>query len=127
MPTVQQRFYLQHQIQVPPSDSQSEETAETIREAGNRFLDSRVREIALNVDEVYRECHIHAEIGSHIVNGTADRLFKAARGLWQVINYERDRVDWEEIGDPSRLLPVTNPNYTLCLSTGSTLNSKSYR
>ena len=95
------RFYLEHQIQVPPSDSQSEETAETIREAGNRFLDSRVREMALNAGEVYRERHIHAEIGSHIVEGAADQLFKDSRGLWQVINYERDSIDWEEIGDPA--------------------------
>ena len=93
------RFYLQHQIQVPPSEPQSEEAAETIREDGNRFLDSRVREMALNADPVYRERHIHAEIDSHIIEGTADRLFKDSRGSWQVINYERDRIDWEGIGD----------------------------
>ena len=95
------RFYLQHRIQVPPSDSQSEEVAETIREDANRFLDSRVREIALNAGEVYRERHIYAEIGSHIIEGTADRLFKDSWGLWQIINYERDRIDWEEIADPT--------------------------
>ena len=93
------RFYLQHRIQVPPSDSQFNEAAEAIREDANRFLDSRVREMALNADEVYRERHIHAEIGSHIVEGTVDRLFKDSRGLWQIINYERDRIDWEEIAD----------------------------
>ncbi len=93
------RFYLQHQIQVPSSQPQSEEAAETVREDGNRFLDSRVREIALNADEVYYDQHIHAEIDSHIVEGTADRLFKNSRGLWQIINYERDRIDWEGIGD----------------------------
>jgi ATP-dependent exoDNAse (exonuclease V) beta subunit len=95
------RFYLQHQIQVPPSEPQSKEAAETDRKDANRFLDSRVREIALNTDEVYRERHIHAEIGSHIVDGTADRLFRDSRGLWRVINYERDRIDWEEIGAPA--------------------------
>ena len=95
------RFYLQHRIQVPPSELQSEETAETIREASNRFLDSRVREIALNAGEVYRERHIHAEIGSHIVEGIADRFFKDSRGLWQVINYERDSINWEAIGTPA--------------------------
>ena len=95
------RFYLQHQIQVLRSDFQSEEPAETIREASNRFLDSRVREMALNAGEVYRERHIHAEIGSHIVEGIADRLFKDSRGLWQVINYERDSIDWEKISDPA--------------------------
>ena len=95
------RFYLQHRIQVPPSEPQSEEAAETIREDANRFLDSRIREMALNADEVYRERHIHAEIGSHIIEGTADRLFKDSRGLWGVINYERDRIDWEEIADPA--------------------------
>ena len=94
------RFYLQHRIQVPPSEPQSAEAAEAIREDANRFLDSRVREIGLNADEVYRERHIHAEIDSHIVEGTADRLFKDSRGLWQIINYERDRIDWEEIGNP---------------------------
>ena len=95
------RFYLQHRIQVPPSEPQSEETAETVREAGNRFLESRVREIALNTGEVYCERHIHTEIGSHIIEGTADRLFKDSRGLWQIISYERERIDWEEIADPA--------------------------
>ena len=94
------RFYLQHRIQVPPSEPQSAKIVETVREAGNRFLESRVREMALNTGEVYRERHIHAEIGSHIVEGTADRLFKDSRGLWQIVNYERDRIDWEEIADP---------------------------
>ena len=95
------RFYLQHRIQVPSSEPQSDEVAETIREDANRFLDSRVRETALNAGEVYREWHIHAEIDSHIVEGTADRLFKDSRGLWQIINYERDRINWEEIADPA--------------------------
>ena len=95
------RFYLQHQIQVPPSEPQSEGTAETDRRDANHFLNSRVREIALNADEVYRERHIHAEIGSHIVDGIADRLFRDSRGLWRVINHERDRIDWEEIGAPA--------------------------
>ena len=95
------RFYLQHRIQVPSSEPRSEEIAETVRKDANRFLDSRVREMALNAGEVYRERHIHAEIGSHIVEGIADRLFKDSRGLWQVINYERDRIDWEGIGDPA--------------------------
>ena len=95
------RFYLQHQIQVSPPEPQPEEAAETDREDANRFLDSRVREIALNADEVYRERHIYAEIGSHIVDGIADRLFRDSRGVWRVINYERDRIDWEEIGTPT--------------------------
>ena len=95
------RFYLQHRIQVPPSEHQPAEAAEALREDANRFLNSRVREIGLNADEVYRECHIHAEIDSHIVEGTADRLFKDTKGLWQIINYERDRIDWEEIGNPT--------------------------
>ena len=95
------RFYLQHQIQVPPSEPQFEEATETIREDANRFLDSRVGEMALNAGEVYRERHIHTEIGSHIVEGTADRLFKDSRGLWGVINYERDSINREEIGDPA--------------------------
>lgn len=95
------RFYLQHQIQVPSSELQSEEAAETIREEGNRFLASRVREMTSNTDEVYRERHIHAEIDSYIVEGIADRLFKDSRGLWQIINYERDRINWEEIGNPA--------------------------
>ncbi len=95
------RFYLQHQIQVPPSKPQSEEAAETDRKDANRFLDSRVREIALNADEVYRERHIYAEIDSHIVDGIADRLFRDSRGLWRVINYEKDRIDWEELGTPA--------------------------
>ena len=93
------RFYLQHQIQVPSSQLQSEEAAETVREDGNRFLDSRVREIALNADEVYYEQHIHAEIDSHIVEGTADRLFKDSRGLWQIINYETDRMNQAGLDD----------------------------
>ena len=95
------RFYLQHRIQVPSSERHSEGAAEIIREDAIRFLDSRVREMALNADEVYRDRHIQAEIDSHIVEGTADRLFKDSRGLWQIINYERDRIDWEEIGDPA--------------------------
>ncbi len=95
------RFYLQHRIQVPPSETQSEGAAETTREDANRFLDSRIREMALNEDAVYRERHIHAEIDSHIVEGTADRLFKDSRGLWQIINYEKDSINWEEIGDPA--------------------------
>ena len=93
------RFYLQHQIQVPSSEAQSEETAEIVRKDVNHFLDSKVEEIALNADEVYRERHIHAEIDSHIVEGIAGRLFKDVRGLWRVINYETDRIDWEGIGD----------------------------
>ena len=55
--------------------------------------------MALNTDEVYRERHIHAEIGSHIVEGIADRFFKDSRELWQVINYERDKIDWKAIDD----------------------------
>lgn len=93
------RFYLQHQIQVPLSEFQSEESSETVREGVNSFLDSRVREMALDTDEVYRERHIHAEIGSHIVDGTANRLFKDSEGIWQVISYETDGINWEEIGD----------------------------
>ena len=95
------RFYLQHQIQVPIPASFPEENSETIREDANRFLDLRVGEIALNVDEVYCEHHIHAEIGSHIVDGIANRFFKDSEGLWRVINYETDRIDWEEITDPA--------------------------
>ena len=93
------RFYLQHQIQVPSSEAQSEETAETVRKDVNHFLDSKVEKMALNADEVYRERHIHAEIDSHIVEGIAGRLFKDVRGLWRVINYETDRINWESIGD----------------------------
>ena len=93
------RFYLQHQIQVPSSEAQSEETAETVRKDVNHFLDSKVEKMVLNADEVYRERHIHAEIDSHIVEGIAGRLFKDVRGLWRVINYETDRINWESIGD----------------------------
>ena len=93
------RFYLQHQIQVPIPVSLLEENDETVQENVNRFLNSKVREIALNADEVYREQHIYAEVGSHIVTGIADRFFKDSRGLWQIINYETDRIDWEGIGD----------------------------
>ncbi len=93
------RFYLQRQIQVPLSEFQSEESLETTREGVNSFLNSRVREMALNADEVYRERHIHAEIGSHIVDGIANRLFKDSEGIWQVISCEIDGINWEEIGD----------------------------
>lgn len=92
------RFYLQHQIRVPSSEPQSEEAAETDRKAVNRFLDSKVEEMALNAAEIYSGRYIQAEIGSHIVEGTADRLFKDAKGLWQVISYETDKIDWEDIG-----------------------------
>ncbi len=95
------RFYLQHQIRVPSSEVQPGVVTETTHKDVNRFLDSKVEEIALHTDEVYHERHIHAEIGSHIVEGTADRFFKDSRGLWQVINYERGRIDWEGIGDPA--------------------------
>ena len=95
------RFHLQHQIRVPSSEAQSEEAAETARKDVNRFLNLKVEEIALNTDEVYRERHIHAEIGSHIVEGTADRFFKDVEGLWRVINYDTDRIDQEGIGDPA--------------------------
>ena len=95
------RFYLQHRIQVPIPVSLLEENAETVQENVNRFLNSKVREIALNADEVYREQHIYAEVGPHIVTGIADRFFKDSRGLWQIINYEPDRIDWEGIGDPA--------------------------
>ena len=93
------RFYLQRQIQVPLSEFQSEESLETRREGVNSFLNSRVREMALNADEIYRERHIHAEIGSHIVDGIANRLFKDSEGIWQVINCETDGTNWEDIGD----------------------------
>ena len=95
------RFYLQHQVQVPIPASLPEETAETVREDANRFLNSKVRETALNTDEVYRDQHMYAEVGSHIVTGIADRLFKDSRGLWQVINYETDRIDWEGMDNPA--------------------------
>ena len=94
------RFYLQHQIQMPLLDAQSEETAQTVYKDINQLLDSKVREVALNAAEVYRERHIHAEIGSYIINGIAGRLFKDAKGLWQVIRYETDKIDWEGIDDP---------------------------
>ena len=95
------RFYLQHQIQVPSSETQSGQDTETDRQEVNRRLDSKVEEMALNTDEVYRERHIYAEIGSHIVEGTADRFFRDVEGLWRVINYDTDRIDWESIGDPA--------------------------
>ena len=95
------RFYLQHQIQAPLSEIHPEETVESACENVNRFLGSKVREMALNTDEVYRERHIHAEIGSHVIDGIANRLFKDSRGLWRVINYETDEIDWEGIGDPA--------------------------
>ena len=94
------RFYLQHQIQIPILEPEPEETVETARKDLNRFLDSKAGEMALNGDEVYRERHIQAEIGSHIVEGTTDRLFKDTRGLWRVISYETDKIGWEGIGDP---------------------------
>ena len=93
------RFYLQHQIQMPISEPQLEETTEIARKDINQFLDSKVAEIALNADKIYRERHIQAEIGSHIVEGIADRFFKDSTGFWQVINDERDGIDWEGIGD----------------------------
>ena len=93
------RLYLQHQIQMPISELQPEEPTEAVREDVNCFLDSKVSEMALNAGEVYRERHIHAEIGSHIVEGIAGRLFKDSKGMWQVINHETDGIDWEEIGD----------------------------
>ncbi len=94
------RFYLQHQIQIPRPEHHLEETTEAVSEDVNRLLDLKVREIALNTDdEVYRERHIHAEIGSHIIDGIAHRLFKDSTGVWQVISYETDRIDWEEIGN----------------------------
>ena len=93
------RLYLQHQIQMPISELQPEETTEAVPEGVNRFLDSKVKEMALNAGEVYRERHIHAEIGSNIVEGTAGRLFKDSKGVWQVINHETDGIDWEEISD----------------------------
>ncbi len=109
------RFYLQYQIQMPISEPESEETVETVRKAINRFLDSKVAERALNADEVHRERHIHAEIGSHIVNGIADRLFKDTRGLWQVISYETDKIDWAGIGDPADYYRAHIELYTLLL------------
>ena len=93
------RFYLQHQIQIPIPERHLEETTEAVSEEVNHLLDLKVREIALNTDEVYRERHIHAEIGSHIINGIANRLFKDSAGVWQVISYETDRIDWAEIGN----------------------------
>ena len=93
------RFYLQHHIQMPISEPQLEAATETARKDINQFLDSKVAEMALNADEIYRERHIQAEIGSHIVEGIADRFFKDSTGFWQVINYERDGIDWEGIGD----------------------------
>ena len=130
------RFYLQHQIQMPISDSHSEETAretavhavlarlqtredcardlapliravsidvstETVREDVEHFLNSTIGTIALNADEGYCERHIQAEIGSHIVNGIADRLFRDSKGLWQIINYETDRINQAGLGDPA--------------------------
>ena len=95
------RFYLQHQIQVPLSEPQLEETAETGRTDANRFLDSKAREVALNADEIYREQHIHAEIGSHIIDGIVNRLFTDSRGLWQVINSDTDEIDWAGISNPA--------------------------
>lgn len=95
------RFYLQHQIRVPSSESQSGQDTETDRQEVNRCLDSKVEEIALNTDEVYRERHIHAEIGSHIVDGTANRFFRDVDGLWRVINYDTDRIDWDGMGTPA--------------------------
>ena len=88
------RFYLQHQIQVPQSVGISTEIA---RADVDRFLDSTIERITLNADEVYCERRIHTEIHSHIVDETVDRLFKDSRGLWQVIKYETDRIDWEGI------------------------------
>jgi ATP-dependent helicase/nuclease subunit A len=95
------RFYLQHQIQIPIPERHLEEPTEAVHEDVNRLLNLKVREIASNADEVYRERHIHAEIGSHIIDGIASRLFKDSTGAWRVISYETDRIDWEEIGNPA--------------------------
>jgi ATP-dependent helicase/nuclease subunit A len=76
-------------------------STETVREDVEHFLNSTIGTIALNADEGYCERHIHAKIGSHIVNGIADRLFRDSKGLWQIINYETDRIDWEDIGAPA--------------------------
>ncbi len=95
------RFYLHRQIQVPVLEPDSEGTIETARKDINQFLDSKVREMVSNAAEVYRERHIQAEIGPYIVDGTVDRLFKDSRAGWQVISYETENINQEEIGDPA--------------------------
>ena len=76
-------------------------STETVREDVEHFLNSTIGTIALNADEGYCERHIHAKIGSHIVNGIADRLFRDSKGLWQIINYETDRINQAGLGDPA--------------------------
>ena len=74
-------------------------STETVREDVEHFLNSTIGTMALNADEGYCERHIHAEIGSYIVNGIADRLFRDSKGLWQIINYETDRINQAGLGD----------------------------
>ena len=76
-------------------------STETVREDVEHFLNSTIGTIALNADEGYCERHIHAQIGSHIVNGIADRFFRDSKGLWQIINYETDRINQAGLGDPA--------------------------
>ena len=76
-------------------------STETVREVVEHFLNSTIGTIALNADEGYCERHIHAKIGSHIVNGIADRFFRDSKGLWQIINYETDRINQAGLGDPA--------------------------
>ena len=76
-------------------------STETVREDVEHFLNSTIGTIALNADEGYCERHIHAKIGSHIVNGIADRFFRDSKGLWQIINYETDRINQAGLGDPA--------------------------
>ena len=76
-------------------------STEIVREDVEHFLNSTIGTIALNADEGYCERHIHAKIGSHIVNGIADRLFRDSKGLWQIINYETDRINQAGLGDPA--------------------------
>ncbi|MCZ6680259.1 MAG: PD-(D/E)XK nuclease family protein, partial [Candidatus Poribacteria bacterium] len=74
-------------------------SAQTVREHVQGFLRSEIGATALNAQESHCEQHIYAQIGSHVINGVADRLFKDSSGLWHLIDYKTDAIDWSELDE----------------------------
>jgi ATP-dependent helicase/nuclease subunit A len=74
-------------------------SVETVREHVENFLNSEIGVMALSADERYCERHIYAQIGSHLINGIVDRLFKDSAGLWHLIDYKTDAIDRSELAD----------------------------
>ena len=72
-------------------------SAQTVREHVGNFLDSAIGVVALSTEESACDRHIYAQLGSHVISGNVDRMFKDLSGWWHLVDYKTDVIDRSEI------------------------------